>query len=169
MEKIRDGSEKRHFLVVAASARGARFFVKNALLQGHSITALCRAADAAAALARMEELLAGTTLTEGGLTSAGTPGKLTASNSNIFKAETFKRLLTEDPSIDALCCCRDLKLEGDVQAGEHIVHLDNLRHGGGHEAEPVGGDLLSWLLRQRGHPRPAQVRAPRQLPAQMPP
>ena len=128
MEKIRDGSEKRHFLVVAASARGARFFVKNALLQGHSITALCRAADAAAALARMEELLAGTTLTEGGLTPAGTPGKLTASNSNIFK-----RLLTKDPSIDALCCCRDLKLEGDVQVREHVVHLDNLGHGGGHE------------------------------------
>ena len=104
MDKTRDGSERRHFLVVAASARGARFFVKNALLQGHSVTALCRAADAAAALARMEELLAGTTLTEGGLTPAGTPGKLTTNNSNIFKAETFKRLLTEDPSIDALCC-----------------------------------------------------------------
>ena len=81
-----------------------RFFVKNALLQGHSVTALCRAADNAAALARMEDLLAGTTLTEGGLMPTGTPGKLTASNSNIFKAETFKRLLTEDPSIDALCC-----------------------------------------------------------------
>ncbi len=52
----------------------------------------------------MEELLAGTTLTEGGLTPTGTSGKLTANNSNIFKAETFKRLLTEDPSIDALCC-----------------------------------------------------------------
>ena len=81
-----------------------RFFVKNALLQGHNVTALCRAADDAAALARMEELLAGTMLTEGGITPAGTPGKLTASNSNIFKAETFKKLLTEDPSIDALCC-----------------------------------------------------------------
>ena len=90
--------------MVAASSRGARFFVKNALLQGHSVTALCRAVDAEAALARMEELLAGTTLPEGGLTPAGTPGKLTASNNNIFKAETFKRLLTEEPSIDALCC-----------------------------------------------------------------
>jgi len=104
MDHTKEEPERRHFLVVAASSRGARFFVKNALLQGHSITALCRAVDDAAALARMEDLLAGTTLTEGGLKPAETPGKLTASNSNIFKAETFKKLLIEDPSINALCC-----------------------------------------------------------------
>ena len=104
MESTKVETGKSHFLLVAASSRGARFFVKKALLQGHSVTALCRAADPAAALARMEDLLAGTTLTEGGLKPAETPGKLTASNSNIFKAETFKKLLTEDPSINALCC-----------------------------------------------------------------
>ena len=91
-------------MVVAASSRGARFFVKNALLAGHSVTALCRAMDDTAALARMEALLAATTLTEGGPEPADVAGTLTASNSNIFKAETFKTLLTEDPSINALCC-----------------------------------------------------------------
>ena len=104
MDKTNEEPEQRHFLVVAASSRGARFFVKNALLQGHSVTALCRAKDSAAALARMEDLLAGTILTEGGIKPAETPGKLNATNSNIFKAETFKKLLTEEPSINALCC-----------------------------------------------------------------
>ena len=104
MEKTKEETARRHFLVVAASSRGARFFVKNALLQGHSVTALCRAQDDVAALARMEGLLAETSLTEGGMGPAETPGKLAASNSNIFEAETFKKLLTENALINALCC-----------------------------------------------------------------
>ena len=32
---------KRHFLVIAAAARGARFFIKKALEQGHNVTGLC--------------------------------------------------------------------------------------------------------------------------------
>ena len=104
MDEVKGETTKRHFLVVAASSRGARFFVKNALQQGHAVTAICRAQDKAAALARMEGLLAETTLTEGGVAPAQTPGKLRAVNSNIMKAQSFKQLLTEDPSIDALCC-----------------------------------------------------------------
>ena len=104
MDEVKGETTKRHFLVVAASSRGARFFVKAALQQGHTVTAICRAKDEAAALARMEGLLAETTLTEGGVAPAQTPGKLRAVNSDIMEAESFKQLLTEDPSIDALCC-----------------------------------------------------------------
>ena len=58
---------RQHFLVIAAASRGARFFIKKALQQGHSVTALCRAADDHAALKRMEALLADTQLAEGGV------------------------------------------------------------------------------------------------------
>jgi hypothetical protein len=104
MDKTQVETEKHHFLVVAASSRGARYFVKQALRQGHAVTAMCRAVDDAAALGRMEGLLAETTLTEGGVKPAETPGKLAACNSSILQAKTFKTLLTEDHSINALCC-----------------------------------------------------------------
>ena len=55
--RMPDGNPKHHFLVVAAAARGARFFIKKALRQGHDVTALCRAADDQAAHERMTRLL----------------------------------------------------------------------------------------------------------------
>ena len=48
---------RHHFLVITAASRGAQFFVKKALQQGHSVTALCRAVDDAGALDRMQALL----------------------------------------------------------------------------------------------------------------
>ena len=97
-------NHKHHFLVIAAASRGARFFVKKALEQGHSVTALCRAADDRAALKRMETLLANTNLTEGGSPASATSGTLKASAKNILEAETYQSLLSNDPSIDRVSC-----------------------------------------------------------------
>ena len=99
-----DQGHKHHFLVIAAASRGARFFVKKALEQGHSVTALCRAADDSAALKRMETLLANTTLAGGGMPASSTPGSLRASSKNILEPETYQNLLSNDPSIDRVCC-----------------------------------------------------------------
>lgn len=95
---------RQHFLVIAAAARGARFFIKKALEQGHSVTALCRAEDDQAALERMEALLAGTAVTSGGVVPSEVPGTLRASSQNILAAETYRSLLTEAPSISRICC-----------------------------------------------------------------
>ena len=92
MDDTKDETEKPHFLVVAAFSRGARFLVEAALQQGYAVTAICRALDEAGGLARraagskMEGLLAGTILTEGGLVPALTPGKLRAVNRDILQA-----------------------------------------------------------------------------------
>jgi hypothetical protein len=91
-------------LVIAAASRGARFFIKKALQQGHSVTALCRADDDHAALERIEALLGETTLTEGGVPPVDVHGTLRASNQNILEFETYRSLLDEDPSIDRICC-----------------------------------------------------------------
>jgi nucleoside-diphosphate-sugar epimerase len=95
---------RQHFLVIAAASRGARFFIKRALEQGHSVTALCRAGDDEAALARVQSLLANTALTDGGVPTADEPGPLRARNLNILDPETYRSLLNEDPSISRICC-----------------------------------------------------------------
>ena len=95
---------RHHFLVIAAASRGARYFVKKALQQGHSVTALCRAATDQAALERMEKLLADTPLAEGGAPRADVPGTLVASCANILEPETYRSRLNDDPSIDRVCC-----------------------------------------------------------------
>ena len=95
---------RHHFLVIAAASRGARFFVKKALQQGHSVTALCRALDDADAIARMQALLDKTPLTHGGPPSANTPGIIEAFDRNIFDPETYQMLLNQDNSIDRVCC-----------------------------------------------------------------
>ena len=95
---------RHHFLVIAAASRGARFFVKKALQQGHSVTALCRAVDDAGALARMQALLDKTPLNHGGLPSADTPGIIPAFDRNILDPETYQMLLNQDTSIDRDCC-----------------------------------------------------------------
>ena len=95
---------RHHFLVIAAASRGARFFVKKALQQGHSVTALCRAVDDAGALARMQALLDKTPLTHGGLPSADTLGTIQAFDKNILDPETYQMALNQDSSIDQVCC-----------------------------------------------------------------
>jgi nucleoside-diphosphate-sugar epimerase len=95
---------KHHFLVIAAASRGARLFIKKALWQGHSVTALCRAADDKAALARMQKLLAKTSLTEGEIARADVQGELRASCLNILEPETYRYFLNNDASIDRVCC-----------------------------------------------------------------
>lgn len=101
---MNEAKPRLHFLVIAAASRGARFFIKNALQQGHSVTALCRAADDRAALERIKELLATTALTDGGIPPVDVAGKLHASNLNILHPETYRSLLDENPSIDRVCC-----------------------------------------------------------------
>ena len=95
---------RHHFLVIAAASRGARFFVKKALQQVHSVTALCRAVDDAGALARMQALLDKTPLTHGGLPSADTLGTIQAFDKNILDPETYQMALNQDSSIDRVCC-----------------------------------------------------------------
>lgn len=90
--------------MIAAASRGARFFIKRALEQGHSVTALCRAGDDEAALTRVHSLLANTALTDGGVPTADEPGALRARNLNILDPETYCSLLNEDPSISRICC-----------------------------------------------------------------
>jgi nucleoside-diphosphate-sugar epimerase len=93
-----------HFLVIAAASRGARFFIKKALQQGYSVTALCRAADDYAAFKRMEKLLDDTVLTEGGIPPVDVRGTLYASSQDILDSKTYISLLNEDPSINRICC-----------------------------------------------------------------
>ena len=102
--EITSRAPKHHFLVIAAASRGARFFSKQALRQGHDVTALCRAVDDEAALERMQKLLAQTSLTDGQVAEAHVPGELRASCLNILEAQTYERLLTSDASIDRVSC-----------------------------------------------------------------
>jgi nucleoside-diphosphate-sugar epimerase len=95
---------KRHFLVIAAAARGARFFIKKALEQGHNVTGLCRADSDAVALSRLKKLLKETELTPNDGHSNVILGKLKAKNSNILDSQTYKIILDENPSIDAIVC-----------------------------------------------------------------
>lgn len=95
---------KHHFLVIAAASLGAQFFVKKALQQGRSLTALCRAMDDDGALARMQALLDKTTITHGGLPSADTAGIIEAFDKNILDFETYQMILNQDSSIGRVCC-----------------------------------------------------------------
>lgn len=90
---------KRHFLVVAASSRCARFFILKALRKGHGITALCRAGDDAAALERMKGILRETAGGEN-IDFSG----LKACALSILASETYRSLLDQDPAIDAIAC-----------------------------------------------------------------
>ncbi|MEM9460806.1 MAG: hypothetical protein AAGF11_41970 [Myxococcota bacterium] len=119
-------SDKRHFLVVASASRGARFFVKNALRQGHDVTALCRAQDDAAALRRMTDLLKQTELTPGGQPAADRPGQLTARNLSILDPETYGQLLRANASIDAICCFVGVTKIKDMRNPECSLYSDTI-------------------------------------------
>ena len=100
---------KKHFLVIAAASRGARFFIKKALQEGHDVTAICRAESESAALMRMNRLLHETTLTENPLDNSSIKGPiqsgiLRATNRSILSEKTYMTLLQNDLSIDAVCC-----------------------------------------------------------------
>lgn len=95
---------KRHFLVVAATSRCARLFIKKALLGGHDVTALCRAPDDESALTRMRKVLDETEIADPPHPLSDRPGTLKASNRNILEASTYADLLSADEAIDSLCC-----------------------------------------------------------------
>ena len=95
---------RHHFLVIAAASRGARFFVKEALQQNHSVTALCRAMDNAGAPVRMQALLDKTPLTHGAFPSADILGTIQAFDRNILDPETHQMVFSQDSSIDRVCC-----------------------------------------------------------------
>lgn len=97
-------SPKRHFLVVAATSRCARLFIKKALLSGHDVTALCRAGDDESALTRMRTVLDETEITDPPRPPSEGPGTLKASNRNILDSGTYADLLADDETIDGLCC-----------------------------------------------------------------
>ncbi|MEM1132384.1 MAG: hypothetical protein AAGH53_05565 [Pseudomonadota bacterium] len=100
MPQPKSPGTKRHFLIVAASSRCARFFALKALSQGHSVTALCRAADDAAALERMKAILR-EAIGEG---EEPDFSGLKAAARSILTPETYQSLLDEDLSIDAIAC-----------------------------------------------------------------
>ena len=118
---------KRHFLVVAAASRGARFFVKKALRQGHDVTALCRAYDDTAALKRMTDLLENTILTPDEYIPHPIPGKLIAKNSNILHPETYTKLLKEEPSIDSICCFVGVTSVKDMLSTDNKLYTDTIQ------------------------------------------
>lgn len=103
MDKNLDQNQ-RHFLVVAASARGARYFIKKALRQGHNVTGLCRADSDTEALERIKSLLKETELTPDAIRSNDKVGKLQVKNSSILDAQTYKTTLEGNPTIDAIVC-----------------------------------------------------------------
>ncbi len=96
--------QHKHFLVIAAASRGARFFIKKALRQGHDVTALCRATHDEAALERINRLLEETSLAKGGVKASQKPGVLRTSSKSILEAKTYSSLLKNDPSINHICC-----------------------------------------------------------------
>lgn len=121
-----DATETQHFLVIAAASRGARFFIKNALRQGHSVTALCRAEDDAAALQRMETLLENTHLAAGGTPAAAEPGTLRACNKDILDSETYRHLLTEDSSITRICCFVGVTSIREMMRRDHKLYTKTI-------------------------------------------
>ena len=114
--------DKRHFLVVAAASRGARFFVKKALEQGHDVSALCRADDDLGALERVTGLLRDTDLAPGGVPPAPVPGDLHASCRSILEPETYRDLLESDRSIDAMCCFVGVTKTRDMVRRDHRLY-----------------------------------------------
>lgn len=97
--------ERKHFLVIGAASRGARYFIKKALLAGHDITALCRASDNESALKRIEENMATTVLSpikDAPKADETKSGNLKVFSYDIQKEETYIKLLNEYPEINVI-------------------------------------------------------------------
>lgn len=118
--------KKRHFLVVAAASKGARFFIKKALNEGHEVTAICRASDDQGALDRITKLIQETDLTDGGVKPAEVAGKLLASSSNILQFQTYKELLEDNLSIDAVCCFVGVTKLRDMLSCKHQLYTNTI-------------------------------------------
>lgn len=119
-------NQKRHFLVIAAASRGARFFIKNALMQGHDVTAMCRAQSDQDALGRMSKILTETKLTAGNMTLAKNKGVLKATNISILRAESYKTILTNDSSINAICCFVGVTKVSDMLNSQYSIYTDTI-------------------------------------------
>ncbi|MGF1701676.1 NAD(P)H-binding protein [Photobacterium makurazakiensis] len=119
-------NEKRHFLVIAAASRGARIFIKNALRQGHSVTAMCRANSDDDALKRMNEILKTTKLTENKIIPSEKKGELKATNISILNAGSYKTILTQDSTIDAVCCFVGVTKFKDMLSTRYCVYTDTI-------------------------------------------
>lgn len=118
---------KRHFLVIAAASRGARFFVKKALEQGHNVTALCRAENDKNALIRMNEILESTQTTPSRNRSAEVSGKLTAHSLNILSSETYRQLLNDDRTIDAIACFVGVTKVKDMMSRKTRLYTNTMK------------------------------------------
>jgi nucleoside-diphosphate-sugar epimerase len=95
----------KHFLVVGGTSRVARYFIKKALLSGYNVTTLCRASDDIAATIRMQEILTKTKLTPNNTTkliNSIRPGQLTALSHDVTKENTYIRLFSANPTINAI-------------------------------------------------------------------
>ncbi|MDC0255866.1 hypothetical protein OAK75_13275 [Bacteriovoracales bacterium] len=130
---------KNHFLVVAAASRGALYFVKKALRQGHDVTALCRPKDGKSALERITRLLDETQLAEGGQKAAPTPGALYANNEDILNAETYRTLLANDSSIDRVCCFVGATNLRQMMSRTHLIYTKTI------QAIVVGMQQSRWV------------------------
>ncbi|EQC48634.1 NADH(P)-binding protein, PF13460 family [Bacteriovorax sp. BSW11_IV] len=116
----------RHYLVVAAASRGARLFIKKALLKGHNVTALCRAPSDELALKRMQDLLEDTVLTPTNELMAQVPGRLIAKSANILKSNTYVKLLMDDLTIDSICCFVGPTKFKDMMSPRCTIYTDTI-------------------------------------------
>ncbi|MGF1758734.1 NAD(P)H-binding protein [Photobacterium sagamiensis] len=117
---------KRHFLVVAAASRGARIFIKNALRQGHDVTAMCRAQSDHEALNRITKILNETKLTESNIPQAKNRGTLKATNISILCPESYNSILTNDLSVDAICCFVGVTKVKDMLDSKYSIYTDTI-------------------------------------------
>jgi hypothetical protein len=117
----------RHFLVVAAASRGARFFIKKALLQGHNVTAICRADDDQKALDRIKGLLQGVELTPGNIPAAKNKGKLIAKSANILNLQSYREILDDDLTIDCVCCFVGVKGIANIFSRSLQLYTDTMK------------------------------------------
>ena len=74
------------------------------MLQGHSVTALCRAEEDRVALKRIEACLADTVLLNGSIPPVYIQGTLHAGSRNILYSETYRSLFDEHSSSNRVCC-----------------------------------------------------------------
>lgn len=96
---------KRHFLVIGGTSRVARFFIKKALYEGHDVSALCRAESDASALERIQNNFLTTSLTPQHHKMEQTKpvmGELKAYAYDMHDPENYKKILLNNPSIDAV-------------------------------------------------------------------
>jgi hypothetical protein len=119
-------NQKRHFLVIAAASRGARIFIKNALMQGHDVTAMCRAQNNQDALNRMNKILEATKLTESNISPAKNKGVLRATNISILCADSYKNILKKDASIEAICCFVGVTKLKDMLNSNYSIYTDTI-------------------------------------------